>query len=317
MLRALTWMIVGTLVLSSLLTPLVFAALAQVFGNEPWPFSRVFDRVAMLFLALFVIIFRRDFPLAGVKDLLVPLEPRRDGLMTLTGILLAVCTSLALLPLLVAEGELVWNRVSGAEVAWRCARLIPAALLISLLEESFFRVLLLKRFALGLPVWLAVAASSLLYALAHFVTPAKAWVYPGYSALIGFDYLAAVVERLNLPGVAPAFFGMFLVGVVLCTVILSTRSLLLCIGLHSGWVVAIRLARFLTDEQYGHASLAGAGRRYFLVTQPLTWAAILLVGILVLTASRLIPAMTRGKRDEPVEEAGHRADDHSDPEEPR
>jgi hypothetical protein len=99
---------------------------------------------------------------------------------------------------------------------------------------------------------------------------------------IGFEYLAAVFDRLLLPGVLPAFFGLFLVGVVLCIVIWRTRSLLLCLGLHAGWVIAIKLASFSTVKTANFAYAEGVGRRYFLVAEPLAWVSIVLVGVIVL-----------------------------------
>ncbi len=286
MIRALLWMVGGTLFFSALFTPPIYSGLQSIMGEDIWPFSRVFDRVAMLCIAILILIFRKDFPLKPVKGYLSKERFRKEWQSLPFGMFLSVVISLAILPGMVDGVSLTWNPKTTSEIFFRILKVLPAALLVSVLEEGFFRVILFQRLLKGLPVVLAMIACSLLYAIAHFITPAKQWVYPGWSLDIGFRYLVAVGERLLLPGVAPAFLGMFLVGMVLCIVVYRTRSLILCIGLHAGWVIALKLSGFFTMKLPDFEYAAGVGRRYFLLMSPLTWLSIVLVGVVALGVNR-------------------------------
>ncbi|MCB0332867.1 MAG: CPBP family intramembrane metalloprotease [Bdellovibrionales bacterium] len=282
MIRALIWMIGGTLFLSALFAPPIYSGLKMFMGDSIWPFSRVFDRVAMVCIAALVLIFRKDFPLQPVKAFLSKARFSKEWSFIPIGIVLSLIFSMLLLPSMVDGVSLTWNPKTPSEIFIRILKVVPAALLISLLEEGFFRVLLFQRLLQGASTWLAMTVCSFVYALAHFITPAKAWLYPGWSIDIGFRYLVAVGERLFLPGVAEAFFGLFLVGLVLCFVIYRVRSLFLCIGLHAGWVIALKLSGFLTMKLPDFEYAAGVGRRYFLLMSPFTWISILLVGAVAL-----------------------------------
>ena len=48
MLRALVLLVAGALALACLLTPPLYSAIAGLYSEPPWPYSRVFNRVAML-----------------------------------------------------------------------------------------------------------------------------------------------------------------------------------------------------------------------------------------------------------------------------
>lgn len=282
MIRTLTIIVFGTLFVAAVFTPAVYSALGYFLGEVPWPFSRVFDRVAMLVILVFIILMRKDFSLSELRGYFRRERLRGEWKPLVAGAVLTVGVTLCMLPFMVGDGRLDWANKEFSQYSLRLLKVVPAALLISALEESFFRVLLFQRLRDSMKLPFAVVICSLVYAIAHFISPAKQWQYPGYSVTIGFEYLAAVFDRLLLPGVLPAFFGLFLVGVVLCIVIWRTRSLLLCLGLHAGWVIAIKIAGFSTEKTANFAYAEGVGRRYFLVAEPLAWVSIVLVGVIVL-----------------------------------
>jgi len=124
-------------------------------------------------------------------------------------------------------------------------KVVPAALLISVIEESFFRVLIFRNLLKRCSVFSAVVLCSALYAVAHLIAPVKSFRYEEFSLLAGFHYLNTVVTRMTLPGAWQVFLGLFLVGIVLCGVMYRTNSLSLCIGLHAGWVIGLKMAKHL------------------------------------------------------------------------
>ena len=62
----------------------------------------------------------------------------------------------------------------------RVGETLLLALIVSLLEESFFRVIILRGLARDWPAAVAIGGSALVYAFVHFLTPDKSYVYPGY-----------------------------------------------------------------------------------------------------------------------------------------
>lgn len=281
----------GTLFLSALFTPFVYSFLVWISDSSIWPFSRVFDRVAMVCALLMVWILRREFPVSGVVAEIRGSFPVRSGSKQLfLGICLTATSVFCVLPFLVDGVNVSWQDRASYEICGKIFRTIPAALLIGLIEESFFRFFLLRRVREKYPPVAAIFFVSLLYAFVHFITPVKAFSYNEFSPLAGFSYLFAVVERLLAPGLIPAFIGLFLVGVVLGGVMERTKSLPLVIGLHAGWIVGLKTVKYLAYIPNSSTVLPGAGSRYFLVADPVAWLSIVGVGGLCtyLWKSRLV-----------------------------
>lgn len=170
-----------------------------------------------------------------------------------------------------------WSGIPGDELAWKLLEAIPAAILVSLLEESFFRILVLDGLRERLSAAAAAIGCSLFYAAVHFLAPAKDFVYPGWSLTIGFEYLARVLSRFGLPAVLAGILGLFLIGLTLCWAIRRTGSIWLCVGLHSGWFLVAKLAVYVADVAPGAALPRGVNERYFLVGRPWTWLSIVAV----------------------------------------
>lgn len=290
MLQAVIYLTIGTLFMASLTTPLFYEAIDMVLGESPWPFSRVYDRVAMLWIVLFLLLLRKSFDLRTLFTY-VKGQCRKSQVPWLAlGLILSFLGSMLLLPQYVEGSVFVWKDITYEKLFFRSLNVLPAALVISVIEEVFFRVVFFEKCRQHMPFLFAVIVTSMFYALVHFITPVKSWTYPGYSLFVGFEYLGAVAERIMAPGVLPAAFGLFLVGVVLCVVIYRTRSLLACIGLHSGWVLAVKIAAYMTVPNEGHTFTAGAGRRYFLVSEPYSWLLVIGVGVLYLSLYSLFSA---------------------------
>jgi uncharacterized protein len=244
-----------------------------------YPFSRVFDRVAMLVAAGLLLLWRGRFKVRSLSGYFThgSLKSRVSG--GLLGLVASITMVGLLLPLLVYQGVLEPKAIGSGEVLQKTLKALLAGGLVSVIEEGFFRGILLTTLLTRFSFGISALISSVVYASVHFISPVKTFVYVPGVWLSGFTYLGALVDRATAPGFYSAFFGLLIVGLTLCQVIRSTRSIYLCIGLHAGWVVGIKLTRVVTEFAHPELVSVGAGERYFLVCQPQTWVAVLATGL--------------------------------------
>lgn len=282
MIYSLAIVVFGTLFVSALLTPPVYSALLWVFPDFSPPFSRVFDRVAMLVILIFVVVLRRSFNLGGLKNYCKEIKFSREIRLALFGFTLTLFISALMAPLIIGGGKLVWDEKPVLYLVQKLLILIPTAVFISFLEETFFRFLLFKNLRARTSIFLAYLLTSGVYALAHIIAPQKSYKYPGYELFVGFEYLGLVAARVFEPEVLSIFFGLFLVGIVLAYAFDKTQSLFLCIGLHAGWIVAVKMCTYMTRLEEGVVFSTAIGRRYVLVSNPVGWCAVL--GVILLLA---------------------------------
>lgn len=276
-------LIIFTLLISALITPKIFFTILKLVPDVTWPFSRVFDRVAMVVALLLIILFRNRFQLTTLLRDVSPYLKGHKFLTITKGLLLSFLVSLLMVILLVNFGTLNFSAITIGEFFVVLAKAIPAALIISIIEEVFFRFFLFYSLRRYLSFLSAAVFSSILYSILHFIQPVKTFQPdPNNLYFTGLDYLFALVERYTLPGILEAGFGLFLVGICLCLIVERTNSLLPAIGLHSGWVVAIKVIGKITEAPIGFEYPAGAGRRYFLLTEYLGWLGIIIVGVLAI-----------------------------------
>ena len=256
-------------------------------GEVAWPFSRVYDRVAMLVALALIIIYRKNFRLNEVFARFAEIKKNKRALHVFLGAFLTILTMGIAIPFVVGEGAFSWRGSTGGDFALRIFKALLSAVVVSIIEESFFRVLVLDRLRERLGVALAVIATSVFYSAVHFIKPDKSFSYEGFSLFAGFDYLGAVAKNLLLPGIPAAGFGLFLVGIVLAVAMIRSNSIYLCIGLHIGWVFGLKILYYLTITTPGFNFPEGVGRRFFLLTQPAAWVSILAALIVVYLVTRV------------------------------
>jgi membrane protease YdiL (CAAX protease family) len=118
------------------------------------------------------------------------------------------------------------------------AKVIPAALAVPLIEEMFFRGLVLGILLKSRPRYMSIFVTSALYSVVHFLK-APERTSPGVTWMSGFNSIAHAFVQFSDPVlVAAGFTTLFLVGWILADARLQTRSLWLPIGLHAGWIFA-------------------------------------------------------------------------------
>lgn len=281
MITALVTALVGAIITACILTPLIYSGIEQLWGSSVWPYSRVFNRIVLMCVIGWLLLVRRRLGLHTVRRYFSKL-PRTVLLRRfLVPAALAAIPAALLLPLFVGDGALLWSGRGWGYYVGKMLLVLPAAVLISLIEETFFRAVLFGQLRERLGMWSAALLSSLIYAVVHFIYPIKSWSYPGFSFTVGFEYLFEVFGRLSAPGILSGMIGLFIVGLGLCVVLHRTGSLLTCIALHSGWVIALKLSVYTTISAPEAYFAPGVGRRYYLVAQPEVWGAIVLTFVLV------------------------------------
>lgn len=167
--------------------------------------------------------------------------PRSGWIHFITGFLLAGGLLFILGLVLVALGWFGWRE----EIDWAtaCQGAAVTAIVVAIVEEVVFRGMLLGIFLRTFRPTRAVVLLSLLFALLHFLQPPdELAVSNPESALAGFEMLKLLGMRFLDP--APfinEFFTLFIVGLILGFARYATASLWLPIGLHAGWVFALKV----------------------------------------------------------------------------
>ncbi len=281
----LTIVIVASIVLATIVSPFVAAAVAAM--GFPFPFPRIFDRTVMVLVALAVISQARELRV-------VPLlhsgfdRPIRNLRRTTRGFLIAIAAIAMLIYIAVVMGAHAEDTSAGI---WALMpKYFLAAIVIAIIEEGFFRAFLMVGMEGDFGRTPALLLSSAIYAIAHLVrSPAKFYV-SGIHPLAGFETLGLSFAHLANPALMmPTFLGLFLLGIVLGEAFLETGTVYLPIGLHAGFVLGAKLWPRMTSAG---AELPSWLRGYG--SQPLiSGLAAWMVAIAILL---LIRPMTRARR---------------------
>ncbi len=150
-----------------------------------------------------------------------------------------------------------------------------AAVLVSVLEEVFFRGAIFGALRKCFEWHFALLLSSALYAIVHFLErpPAPETV----TWVSGLVSLAQMLRGfVDVSRLIPAFFSLLLAGWILGLAYHRTGSLYVSIGLHAGWIFWLKSYAFLTREQPGaNVWIWGSGK---LIDG---WIALLLLAVVL------------------------------------
>ncbi len=220
----------------------------QALANNP--FHRYVNRSLMALGLLGLWPFLRSIGLRSWKE--VGLDgPRRNWRKVACGFLLGFgsLACVAGCAVLGAARQLNTDH-SGLEL-WRHLRNAAlAAVFVALIEELFFRGVLLGALRKTCHWATAVVMSSAAYALLHFFQRPEAPKVMEWSS--GLMVLAGMMRGFGEPEqLAPGFFNLTLAGIILAVAYLRTGTLFFSIGLHAGWVFWLKSYSFLTQEYSG------------------------------------------------------------------
>ncbi len=265
-------------------------SLAHELGAD-WPFHRVANRLAMLLLLIGLIWLLRRRQLANRRDLGYTLEAKRFASVAAKALAVGVLSMLPIIGLLLALGLRVPAMDFGLGAALRVALGgLVGAVLIALIEETFFRGAMHSAIRRENGASLAVALTALVYASLHFLNRVRI-PHEQVDWGSGFELMSRTFSAFAQPGaIADSFLALFAVGVLLGLVRERFGHIAVCVGLHAGWVWVIAIARELTarDPQAPWSFLVGSydGVIGWLV---LAWTVLLLLTFRLLERRSLMP----------------------------
>lgn len=246
------------------------------------PFSRIFNR---FFMVSGVLLF------FACRSLLKIESPAQLGLMPRTqaardvanGLVLALGSMIALgIIMSLAEVYQPFFRLSLSAAVEQCVKAVLAGFTVGLLEEIFFRGIIFRGLLEDWKPLPAFLVANLFYSALHFVKPGERYFLTGVDPWAGFRHLFSTFAPFFEPAeIAPGIIGLLLIGIVLSYAFARTGTLYLSIGLHAGWVIAIKTVRVFGDFRAEDLSWLFGSSDPKIVSGVVTWAGIILVGLAV------------------------------------
>jgi len=243
--------ILGAVLLGTLIAPHVFNGLLSLGRtHEGWSglrnleFDSVTGRCVLVCLVLSLI------PALKVTGMYTPSAlgfARVDQGRTLwfRGLIMGVVSLLVVVLIGWASGAYFLHVDDKIKDVGKVLSIIVGAVLIGFLEEALFRGLLFGSIRKSSGFWMAALISSLLFMAVHFAKP-EPEVTPVYgdwkSGLEMFKHMFYTGHHIS--HYFPFMLTLFLMGVVLCLVYERQGSILMAVGLHTGWVIVIRLSGY-------------------------------------------------------------------------
>jgi CAAX protease family protein len=231
---------IAIVLVGALIAPVLFWSAQSLAAHGVFPFLAEYDFDTFFHRATLVAAVLLLWPLLGVShvrawsDLGLVLNPRwvRD-----------VCAGalLAIIPLLLCGYLLIKLHLYSFRhvFVWsRFAKIIVAAMSVPLIEEAFFRGIVLGLLLRTGRKFLPVISVSALFAIVHFLKgPERAVTIVTWTS--GFQSITQAFAGFGDPiMVASAFATLFVIGCILADGRILTNSLWLPIGLHAGWIFA-------------------------------------------------------------------------------
>jgi membrane protease YdiL (CAAX protease family) len=266
---------------AALIAPLIAPLVA--WAGFHFPFPRILDRVVMVTMA--VAIWREHRELKLLARLRTAFAQPSSSLGAAgLGLIIGFAAIGVLWGLAWWIAAPLARANSSSFVLTFLGAIVPA-LIIAIIEESFFRAFLLDAIAEDYGRRTGLIASSAVYAAAHFVRSPARFQLNGIHPLAGLQTLVAGLRHLGHPMVAaPGLFGLFLLGLLLGITFVKSGRVYFAIGLHASLIVGAKTFRkFAPGAQTAPGWLSGYGFPP-LISGPVAW---LLTLALLVIASRL------------------------------
>jgi len=207
-------------------------------------------------------------PLPFVRTVLIGLAVG-TGIMALHAAVLLLLGVRIFSPETVRFGDWMYLLASG----------LLGGVLVALIEESFFRGAMQYHLRYSNSLLLTLVFTSLFYAAVHFIHPPEPAAGAPVDWRSGWTMLEGMLHPFkNFAGLIDSFAALFMAGLLLALVRERSGSLALCIGIHAGWIMMIRLTRGVSSEvaDSPNAFLIGS------YDGVIGWAAAILLGLLAL-----------------------------------
>jgi membrane protease YdiL (CAAX protease family) len=281
------------LVAAALLSPWVAALWNAVRGSRPG-IGQIFGGVFITTASVLVLSSRSLLRLQFLREAgLVSLRDHWPDL--LRGFAVAVA-SIAVLSLLMSLAGIFtpgFFHTLPAVLEWTVKSLLTA-LMVGFFEELFFRGTVFKGLLEDARPATAFAAANLFYAAVHFFKPPEKFVVSGLDPLAGVRFLVQSLQRFLDPAeILLGLIGLFIIGLVLSYAFFRTRTLYLSIGLHAGWVFALKIMRVFGEFERGDLGWSFGSTDPKIVSGVATWIGVAVVGVIVHLMTRPNPLPRR------------------------
>jgi membrane protease YdiL (CAAX protease family) len=232
--------LIATVLVGALLAPCLFWAAQSLVAHglltflAHYDFETFFHRALLVAAVILLWPLARSLEVRSLTDLQLAANSRwrRDLLagFIFSVIPLLCCAAILLAsPIFSLRGAINWPAV---------AKVAAASAVVPIIEETFFRGLLLGVLLKTGRRYTSIFVTSALYSIVHFLkAPDRTSAHVTW--ISGFNSIAhAFVQFTDPLLVAGGFTTLFLIGWILADARLQTRSLWLPIGLHTGWIFA-------------------------------------------------------------------------------
>lgn len=245
-LRKLLLYLAASVVLGALLAPLLFKAAHPLAARGIFPgitgqgFHRYFSRTVEVVAILLLWPLARSLKVRSLAELGLQWDTRWPRRLTL-GFFSAVSLMAAMSLVVFAFGGILFFPAEQRHIG-ELPKVIFTAGCVGFIEECIFRGAFLGLLQRSMPRNAALLASSLFFAVLHFIQPLASDIAPeNVTWASGLALIPEIFSQWKNPMlVAASFTTLLAVGCVLGWAMQRTRSLWLGIGLHAGWVFCVQ-----------------------------------------------------------------------------
>ncbi|MDP8262291.1 MAG: CPBP family intramembrane metalloprotease [Candidatus Ancaeobacter aquaticus] len=293
----------AVLFISAIITPFIHAGIELILDLFPslyslseFDYDRVMSRIMLVIAVILFVVYRKRLFSPDIWSRWFPknVHGKRDFFV---GVVIAALSLIVLIALTLAIG---FRKIDISSFTYiKCIKVfvqaIMSALVVSLIEEVFFRGFVLQTLLNDMKKFFAVLVTSFFYAIVHFTKIEDHPHFEFMDMLSGFKSLLLMVEPLSHPAqFVPECIGLFFVGIILAYCALWTRSLYLSIGLHVGWIFILKIdGLFVTVNQGWNYKFYGTDK---MVDGYLSW---IILGVVFIVVTLVY--MPRKKKEIPLD----------------
>lgn len=245
------------LLLGCLLAPHVFSALSRMQAQGALPawlgddlrFERVASRCVTIVAALLLFPAIKLSGLGARIAVQLTLRPSRW-----TALARSVVIGCASMGIIYVGGWIVGAYRLGNETGDLVTEMgtivlfLLSAVVVGVFEETFFRGFIFGSLRQCAGFWPAALLAGAFFSSLHFFRPDMPGVVTEVTWRSGFDLLPYLFARFNLAADWASVLTLFVMGVTLCLYYEKQGHLYYVIGLHGGWVWAMRLGGHYLDR---------------------------------------------------------------------
>ena len=168
------------------------------------------------------------------------------------GIILGLTSLTAVVTLtLIFDAREFRNDIQSSEWIQHCINTLSAAILVGIIEETLFRGILFGLLKRDMNWRAAAVISALIFASVHFIDQKPTISEVTWSS--GFTAFPQFIHNFSADPYWPAhFLNLILTGLILAGSFQRTCNIYCSIGIHAGWIIALKSNGFLTRSANNH-----------------------------------------------------------------